>query len=300
MPAKLTSVPRQPKPFALFLPPAPCSSCVFPASAISESNCLCVTVSVRDRKTAIAYNDAASRDACPIAKIGELGGMTLTPGLYKSTSGMAVSTDLILDAKGYEEAVWIFQMASTFVSAVSAKIVLQNGANARNIFWQVGSSGTIGAYSTFEGTMMAHASITLGAGAVVNGRIFAQTGAVTMLANIITLPHPHACHDHHHHHSCDQRPVALGEAEHFSVLAGAQVTNIGTSAIFGDLGVSPGTAVTGVGPDVMLQDSSIAAQLVSDAGKIDLGTAPTQALCIIPTSSALLFLCLPGIGYLRV
>mmetsp|Transcript_39550 Transcript_39550/g.28578 ORF Transcript_39550/g.28578 Transcript_39550/m.28578 type:complete len:255 (-) Transcript_39550:157-921(-) len=139
---------------------------------------------------AVAYNDAASRDACPIAKIGELGGMTLTPGLYKSTSGMAVSTDLILDADGDEEAVWIFQMASTFVSAVSAKIVLQNGANARNIFWQVGSSGTIGAYSTFEGTMMAHASITLGAGAVVNGRVLARTAAVTMISNNITRPMP--------------------------------------------------------------------------------------------------------------
>eukprot|EP00961_Rhodomonas_salina_P080789 1086705-Rhodomonas_salina.1 len=66
-----------------------------------------------------------------------MAGITLTPGLYKSTSGMQLTGTLTLDGEGDEDAVWIFQMGSTFVSAVSAEIVLKNGANARNIFWQV-------------------------------------------------------------------------------------------------------------------------------------------------------------------
>eukprot|EP00961_Rhodomonas_salina_P096748 1301159-Rhodomonas_salina.3 len=138
-----------------------------------------------------AYNDAAGRVTCPtITKIGELGGMTLAPGRYTSTSGMEVTgDDLILDGGHDGEAVWIFQMASTFTSAVSKKIILINGAKASNVFWQVGTSGTIGATSTFEGTMMADQDITLGTGAIVNGRVLARIAGVTLLANAITIPH---------------------------------------------------------------------------------------------------------------
>eukprot|EP00961_Rhodomonas_salina_P304914 3941775-Rhodomonas_salina.1 len=136
-----------------------------------------------------AYNDAAGRVTCPtISKIGDLGGMTLAPGRYTSTSGMEVTgNDLILDAGHDTEAVWIFQMASTFTSAVSKKIILINGAKASNVFWQVGTSGTIGATSTFEGTMMADQSISLGTGAIVNGRVLARIAAATLMANVITI-----------------------------------------------------------------------------------------------------------------
>lgn len=137
----------------------------------------------------VAYNDAAARTLCPISRIGDLGGMTLTPGLYKSTGGMGVATsDLFLDAQHDGEAVFIFQMATTFISAAGKKIILMNGAKASNIFWQVGTSGTLGGSSTFEGTMMADQSIGCASGAVVNGRVLARIAAVNLAANIITIP----------------------------------------------------------------------------------------------------------------
>lgn len=114
--------------------------------------------------------------------------MTLSPGLYKSTSGMAVSSDMTLDAEHDGDAVWIFQMDTTFISAASTKIILINGAKSSNIFWQVGSAGTTGDYSTFEGTMMAYQAITLGTGAIVHGRILALLAAATLHGNAITLP----------------------------------------------------------------------------------------------------------------
>ncbi|KAG1663909.1 hypothetical protein FOA52_002672 [Chlamydomonas sp. UWO 241] len=136
-----------------------------------------------------AYNDAAGRVLCPISRIGNLGGLTLTPGLYKSTSGMEVTgSDLTLDAQGDSEAIFIFQMASTFEMTTGMKIVLINGAQARNIFWQVGTSGHLMGATVFQGTMMADQSITSGTGAVVHGRLLARIAAVTMMSAVFSLP----------------------------------------------------------------------------------------------------------------
>eukprot|EP00961_Rhodomonas_salina_P057488 772646-Rhodomonas_salina.1 len=138
--------------------------------------------------TVIAYNAADALVLCPISTIGDLGGMTLPPGLYKSTSFMEINTDLYLDAEHDGEAVWVFQMVSHFLSATSTQVILLNGAKASNIFWQVGSSATLGADSVMEGTMMADQSIVLGIGAVVNGRVLARIAAVNLNANVITIP----------------------------------------------------------------------------------------------------------------
>lgn len=118
-----------------------------------------------------------------------LAGTTITPGLYKSTSGMQVTAgDLTLDAEGDTEAIFIFQMASTFVIASSRKIVLINGAKPGNVFWQVGSSGTLGTYTSFQGTMMADQAISVKTGAAVDGRVLARIAAVTLDDNEITKP----------------------------------------------------------------------------------------------------------------
>jgi hypothetical protein len=136
-----------------------------------------------------AYTDAAGRTLCPVLIIGELGGLTLAPGLYKSTDSHQITLgDLTLDAQGDKDAVFIFQMASTFLSATGKKVVLAGGAQAKHIFWQVGSSATLGELSHLEGTMMAYASITMGTLATVNGRVLASNAAVTMLTGKITLP----------------------------------------------------------------------------------------------------------------
>ena len=136
----------------------------------------------------IAYNDAAGRTLCPVSVSGNLGGLTLIPGLYKSTSSLEISSgDLTLDAQGNASAVFIFQMASTLVTTSGRQVILTGGAQASNIFWQVGSSATFGTTSSFMGTVMADQSITLATGATLNGRALARIGAVTMDTNTVSF-----------------------------------------------------------------------------------------------------------------
>ena len=138
-----------------------------------------------------AYNDAAGRTLCPITKSGNLGGQTLAPGLYTSTSGLAVSSgDLTLDAGGDSDAVWIFQMASTLNTTPGRKVILAGGAKATNVFWQVGSSATLDTTSVFVGTIMAAASVSMNNGATLTGRALASSGAVTLDTNTVTVPAP--------------------------------------------------------------------------------------------------------------
>lgn len=137
------------------------------------------------------YNDAAGRTLAPVTVAGNLGGLTLPPGLYKSTSSLSISSgDLTLDAQGDANAVFIFQIASTLTTTSGRAVILSGGAKASNVFWQVGSSATLGTTSAFKGTIMADQSITLDTGATLNGRALARIGAVTLAANTAVLPTP--------------------------------------------------------------------------------------------------------------
>lgn len=134
-----------------------------------------------------AYNDLAGRTSTDIVTLsGNIGGLTLTPGLYKSTSSLAISSgDLTFDAKGNADAVFIIQIATTLTTTSGRKVILSGGALASNIFWQVGSSATFGTTSVFKGTVLAMQSITLNTGATVDGRVLARTGSITMAGNTI-------------------------------------------------------------------------------------------------------------------
>ncbi|HEY9487281.1 MAG TPA: ice-binding family protein [Chryseosolibacter sp.] len=134
-----------------------------------------------------AYNDAAGRTSTDIVLLsGNLGGLTLTPGLYKSSSSLAISSgDLTFDAKGNPDAIFILQIATTLTTTSGRKVILSGGALASNIFWQVGSSATFGTTSSFKGTVLAMQSITFNTGATLDGRALARTGAVTMAGNTI-------------------------------------------------------------------------------------------------------------------
>ena len=136
-----------------------------------------------------AYNDAAGRSEAPVAVDGNLGGRTLSPGLYKSTSSLSISSgDLTLEASGDPNAVFIFQVASTLTTSSGRAVVLSGGAKASNVFWQVGSSATLGTNSVFKGTIMADQSISLNTGATLDGRALARIGAVTLQGNAVVLP----------------------------------------------------------------------------------------------------------------
>jgi type VI secretion system secreted protein VgrG len=135
-----------------------------------------------------AYLDAAGRNVSPIAVAGDLSGQTLTPGLYNSTSPLGLTGTLILN--GASNSVFIFQIASSLTTGTGSSVVLTGGVTAANIFWQVGSSATLGTYSTFNGTILAQASISILTGAVLNGRALAETGAVTLDSNAMANPGP--------------------------------------------------------------------------------------------------------------
>jgi type VI secretion system secreted protein VgrG len=135
-----------------------------------------------------AYNEAAGQ-ACDTDLTGQdLGGLTLTPGVYCFPATSAQLTgNLTLDAEGDPAALFIFQIGSTLTTASNSSVLLINSADACNVFWQVGSSATLGTSTTFAGSILAQASITLNTNASVLGRILAQTGAVTMDTNAITV-----------------------------------------------------------------------------------------------------------------
>ena len=136
-----------------------------------------------------AYNDAAGRTLCPVSVAGNLGGQTLVAGLYKSTSTLAISSgDLTLDGRGDAGAVFIFQMASTLTVSSARKVLLIGSASAANVFWQVGSSASLGTTSAFQGTIMANQSVALATGATLTGRALARIGAVTLDTNTMVRP----------------------------------------------------------------------------------------------------------------
>jgi hypothetical protein len=144
-----------------------------------------------------AYNDAVSRSVNAQTLQGNLGGLTITPGLYVNSSSVEISGTganaiLTLDAQGDANAVFIFKMGSTLTVGTGTSIVLSGGAQAKNVYWQVGTSATLGTTSIFKGNILAAVSITVNNGAAVEGSLFAGSGggagAVTVQSSTITVP----------------------------------------------------------------------------------------------------------------
>lgn len=138
----------------------------------------------------VAYNDAAGRTATDIVLLaGNIGGLTLTPGLYKSSGSLQISSgDLTFDALGDPNAVFIIQIASTLNTTSGRQVILAGGALAKNIFWQVGSSATLGTTTVMKGTIMADQSISLNTGARIEGRLLARIAAVTIKSSTVVKP----------------------------------------------------------------------------------------------------------------
>lgn len=134
-----------------------------------------------------AYNEAAGRISTDLVSLsGNIGGLTLTPGLYKSTSSLEISSgDVTFDAKGKSDAVFIIQIASTFTTTPGRQVILAGGAKAENIYWQVSSSASFGTTTVMKGTILALESITFDTGATLEGKALARNGAITLDANTI-------------------------------------------------------------------------------------------------------------------
>jgi hypothetical protein len=135
-----------------------------------------------------AYNDAAGRS--PTAKVPAFigAGQTLAPGVYKASSSLEVGGSLTLDAHGDPNAVFIFQAPSTLITDSASSVTLTGDAQACNVFWQVGSSATLGTSSAFAGSVLALTSISVDTGDTIAGRALARNGAVTLDDDTITVP----------------------------------------------------------------------------------------------------------------
>jgi hypothetical protein len=159
--------------------------------AASDGGATAIMLTQAQGDLTTAYNDAAGRTPVPTGPFlnpgsGNLGGLTLTNGLYKFTSSALISgSDLTL--MGGATNVWIFQIASELDVDDGMQVVLAGGAQASNIFWQVGTSASLGTTTIFQGTIMAHDQIAFATGATLYGRALAQT-AVTLESTTITIP----------------------------------------------------------------------------------------------------------------
>jgi len=145
-----------------------------------------LTTAVLDMEA--AYTNAAGR-AADVTELGagDISGLTLAPGVYKWGTAVSINTDVTLAGSATD--VWIFQIAGGLTQAAATKVILANGALAKNIFWQVAGVASMGANAHFEGVILSKTSATLVTGAVVNGRLLAQTN-VTLQSNTVTQPAP--------------------------------------------------------------------------------------------------------------
>src|SRR6185437_7376207 len=160
----------------------------FPPGTVSNGAIHAADVVAGQAQAAVttAYIDAAGRSSSGTVS-ADLGGQTLVPGVYTG-GALALNGTLTLNAQGNPNAVFVFQGASTLITGSTSRVALIGGATACNVFWQVGSSATLGTNSVFVGTVLALTSVSATTGASITGRLLARNGAVTLDSNVVTAP----------------------------------------------------------------------------------------------------------------
>ena len=145
-----------------------------------------MTTAVSDME--IAFTDAAGRAPAFIELgAGNIGGMTLLPGVYKWSTPLLIPTSITLSGSATD--IWIFQIAQSLSLSTTASVHMAGGALPKNVFWQVSEGVDLGPTAHLEGVVLAKTAITLGPAASVNGRLLAQT-AVTLINNTVVSPAP--------------------------------------------------------------------------------------------------------------
>lgn len=206
----------------------------FPPGTVSGTQHVAdTTAAAAQTALTTAYNDAAGRT--PVTTVPtELGGTTKTPGVYDSAAGtFGITGTLTLDAQGDASSVFIFKTASTLITAGASTVILTGGAQACNVFWQVGSSATLGTNSIFKGNILALTSATLTTGANVSGRVLARNGAVTLDSNTIAVA------------TC----AAATTNTNVSTNTNTTVANTNTTVANTNTAVTPALPNTGIGPN---------------------------------------------------
>ena len=158
----------------------------FPPGTVNGAEHITDAVALKAKSALVAaYNDAAGRPLSATSS-PDIGGQSLRAGVYRTGSvpALGLTGNLTLDAEGDPNAVFIFQIASTLVTATDSSVSLINGAQACNVYWQVGSSATLGARTAFKGNILALTSISLDS-ATIQGRLLARNGAVTLINDTI-------------------------------------------------------------------------------------------------------------------
>jgi hypothetical protein len=193
----------------------------------------------------IAYNDAASR-ATTASKNGDLVGQTLVAGVYTSAKALGLNGTVTLNGQNDPNSVFIFQVGSTLITGSRSRVAFINGAQSCNVFWQIGSSATLGTNSDFAGTIMARTSVTLNTGTTLNGRALARNGAVTLNNNVVTSS------------ACRTAAVVQSESARESTSASQsatvshETTNSGTGGSLASTGSGRLTPVIGIGGALLL------------------------------------------------
>lgn len=194
----------------------------------------------------VAYN-ASVAAPCPAANIyAELAGLTLAPGVYCSGSEMKFSASTVtLDGQGDSNAQWIFQVATALTTATTTSFILENGAQAKNVFWAIGSSATIGYSSSFVGNIIARKAVTFGHDSTISGRALALTALSFESLSSVSLPES----NRRSLTGVQTTDVTLapGNCAAFAVLAGTAANFNGVKTIIktGSVGVSPGNIIGG-------------------------------------------------------
>jgi len=148
------------------------------------------SVAIQSQADALIAYTSLKNELSPGNLMGDLGGLTLTPGVKTFATSAGLTGILTLDAQFNSAARFVFQIGTTLITASNSSVILINGAQAGNVYWQVGSSATLGTNSSFSGTILADQSITLTTGASLLGRAIALNAAVTMDNNLISVPEP--------------------------------------------------------------------------------------------------------------